>query len=695
MKVCIARSARNELLEQGGRVTVQLTESSGESVGPAPVNGIDSLWDGRSSLLTWLLVALVGCAYFAAARFGLTLAFSTRQVSAIWPPTGIALVGLLSLGYRAWPAIYAGAFLVNAMANEPLGAALWIAAGNTGAALLGTYILRALRFESGLKRSRDVVSLFVAAVGSTLISATLGTASLVAESLVGWSDYVAVWWVWWTGDSLGILVVAPVLLTWIDRPRIQWRGARLIEVAAYLIVTGLVGLIVFVLPAGSSPLFYPRAYVSFPLIAWAGLRFGSRETALGVAAIALFAVWGSVHGHGPFANGLLDTRLILLDAFIATVGCTALLIAAVTAERQGAREAARESESLLKEIIGYTPAMIYVKDLQGRYVMVNRRYEQLWNMPGEIVRGKSDFEVFPAREAERFQAMDRRVIRAGHALTEEEVAAREDGPHTYISVKFPLRNDAGETYAVGGISTDITELHRAQAQLREAYSALEARVRERTAELAAAVESLGQRNKEKETLLREIHHRVKNNLQVVCSLLNLQMQGRTEPDLIAFVQDCTARVRSMALVHEHLYQSDNLQNVPLAIYMRALIDGVRQTQPAPGKVECHVDVADIVLPVDQAIPCGLIVNELMTNALKHGFPDARAGRVSVAIAESDAGIELSVRDDGIGMPEQAAGLQSEGFGLSLVSMLVDQLHGTLEILGDRGTHVCLKFARRG
>jgi PAS domain S-box-containing protein len=640
-------------------------------------------------------VALLGCAYFAAARFGLALTFSTRQVSAIWPPTGIALVGLLSLGYRAWPGIYAGALLANAMANEPLAVALWIAAGNTGTALLGTFVLRALRFESGLKRSRDVMSLLAVAVGSTLISSTLGTAALASESLVSWTEYAAVWWIWWTGDSLGILTVAPVLLTWIDSPSIRWRGARWAEFCAYLSVTALVGVAVFVLPSGSSPLFYPRAYVSFPLMAWAGLRFGPREAALGVAAVAMFAVWGSVHGHGPFGNGLLDTRLSLLDAFIATVGCTAFLIAAVTAERQGAREAARESESLLKEIIAHTPAVIYVKDLQGRYVMVNRRYEQLWNMPNEVVMGKSDYEVFPAPEAERFRAMDQRVVHAGRALTEEEVAAREDGLHTYVSVKFPLRNDAGKAYAVVGISTDITELHQAQAQLREAYGALEERVRERTAELAAAVEELGQRNQEKETLLREIHHRVKNNLQVVCSLLNLQMHGHDEPHLVAFVQDCKARVRSMALVHEHLYQSDNLQHVPLAVYMHALIAEVRQAQPALGNVDCHIDVEEIVLPVDQAIPCGLIVNELVTNALKHGFPDARGGRVSVAIAEGAGGIELSVRDDGIGMPQRSRVPQSESFGLSLVAMLADQLQGTVAIESHHGTHVYLKFARRG
>ena len=642
-----------------------------------------------------VLVAVIASAYFVGARLGLAVAFSPRQVSAVWLPAGIALAAFMALGSRVWPGIFIAAFLVNAMADEPSTAAFFIACGNTAAGLLGAQVLRALRFDGALERSRDVVSLLAVTVGSTLISATVGTTALGIAAVIPWSTSSSVWRIWWAGDSLGILIVAPVLLTWVNRPRLGWKGLRLLEFATYLAVTTLIGLAVFVWPTGGNPFFYPRAYVAFPLLAWAGLRLGSREAAMGVAILATFAVWGSVNGFGPFSRWAPDSRLVLLDAFIATAACTALLIAAVTAERQGAQAAARESEDLLQAIITHTPAVVYVKDLQGRYLMVNRRFEELWAMSNAQVMGKTDYDVFPRGEADRFREMDKRVVRAGRALTEEEAAMRDDGLHTYVSVKFPLGNNTGTPYAIVGISTDITELHHAQARLRETYAELEGRVRARTAELAAAVEELGQRNREKETLLREIHHRVKNNLQVVCSLLNLQAHGQEEPGLQAFAEECRARVRSMALVHEHLYQSNNLQSVPVTVYLGALLEEVVHSQPAAAQVSCDVNIQELVLPVDQAIPCGLIVNELVTNALKHAFPAGGPGRVTVSIAEIPGDcIELTVADDGVGSRSERGFAGGTGFGLSLVSMLVDQLHGTLSMEHARGTRITLRFGRR-
>ena len=642
-----------------------------------------------------VLVAIIASAYFVGARLGLAVAFSPRQVSAVWPPAGIALAAFTALGSRVWPGVFMAAFLANAMADEPSAVAFFIACGNTAAGLVGAQVLRALRFDGALERSRDVVSLLAVTIGSTLISATVGTMALGIGAVISWPSSDSVWRLWWSGDSLGILIVAPVLLTWFNRPRLGWKGLRLLEFAIYLGATALIGLAVFVWPTGGNPFFYPRAYVAFPLLAWAGLRLGSREAALGVAILATFAVWGSVNGYGPFSRWAPDARLVLLDAFIATVGCTALLIAAVIAERHGAQAAARESEDLLQAIITHTPAVVCVKDLQGRYLMVNRRFEELWGMPNPQVLGKTDYDVFPREEADRFRGMDKRVESARRALTEEEVAMRDDGLHTYVSIKFPLGNNTGKPYAIVGISTDITELHHAQARLREAYAELEERVRARTAELAAAVEELGQRNREKETLLREIHHRVKNNLQVVCSLLNLQAHGQEEPRLLAFAEDCRARVRSMALVHEHLYQSNNLQNVPVTVYVGALLEEVVRSHPAANQVACDVNIQDLALPVDQAIPCGLIVNELVTNALKHAFPAGGPGKVTVSIAEIPGDrIELAVADDGIGSRGAAAFANGTGFGLSLVSMLADQLHGTLGIEHAQGTRVVLRFGRR-
>jgi two-component sensor histidine kinase len=392
-----------------------------------------------------------------------------------------------------------------------------------------------------------------------------------------WPSAASVWRLWWAGDSLGILIVAPVLVTWVHRPRLGWQGLRLLEFATYLAVTTLIGLAVFVWPTGGNPFFYPRAYVAFPLLAWAGLRLGSREAAVGVAILATFAVWGSVNGFGPFSRWAPDARLVLLDTFIATAACTALLIAAVIAERQGAQAVARESED----------------------------------------------------------------------------------------------------------------------RLQGAYTELEERVRARTAELAAAVEELGQRNREKEILLREIHHRVKNNLQVVCSLLNLQAHGQEEPRLLAFAAGCRARVRSMALVHEHLYRSNNLQSVPVTVYVGALLEEVVHSHPTAAPVVCDVNIQDLVLSIDQAIPCGLIINELVTNALKHAFPAGGPGRVTVSIVEIPVDrIELVVADDGIGSRGSRGLPSGTGFGLSLVSMLADQLHGTLDIGHAQGTRVMVRFARR-
>lgn len=524
-----------------------------------------------------LWVALIASAYFVGARLGLAVAFSPRQVSAVWPPAGIALAAFTTLGSRVWPGVFMAAFLVNATADEPAAVAFCIACGNTAMGLIGAQALRALRLDGALERSRDVVSLLAVTVGSTLISATVGTAALGIGGIISWPSSGSVWRLWWAGDSLGILIVAPVLLTWFSRPRLGWQGLQLLEFTGYVAVTTLIGLAVFVWPIGESPFFYPRAYVAFPLLAWAGLRMGAREAALGVAILATFAVWGSANGYGPFSRWAPDARLVLLDAFIGTAACTGLLIAAVISERQGAQATAKD----------------------------------------------------------------------------------------------------------------------AQARLREAYAELEGRVHARTAELAAAVEELGQRNREKETLLREIHHRVKNNLQVVCSLLNLQAHGQEEPRLLAFAEDCRARVRSMALVHEHLYQSNNLQSVPVTVYVGALLEEVVHSHPTAGQLTCDVEIQDLHLPVDQAIPCGLIVNELVTNALKHAFPTGGPGRVKVSIAEIPGEhIELAVADDGIGSRGESGFPGGSGFGLSLVSMLADQLHATLAFEHAQGTRVTVRFGRR-
>ncbi len=193
----------------------------------------------RSTTLFWAAgLPALAAVYFGAAKLGLSLAFVAEQVSAVWPPTGIALAAVLLWGYRVWPGIALGAFLANATANEPIATACGIALGNTLEALVGTWLLRWLvDFDNALERLRDALGLMLLAAGlATMVSATIGVTSLclggvnlpALQRTIEWSDFVSLWWVWWLGDAMGALVVAPVLLTW-AAGRTHWSRPRLAE----------------------------------------------------------------------------------------------------------------------------------------------------------------------------------------------------------------------------------------------------------------------------------------------------------------------------------------------------------------------------------------------------------------------------------------------------------------------------------
>ena len=199
-------------------------------------------------------VALLAAAYFGAAKLGLTMAFVAEQVTAVWPPTGIALAALLLFGYRLWPGITLGAFLANVTANEPLGTAAGIALGNTLEALAGAWLLRLVGFDTALERVKDVLGLVVLAAGmSTMVSATIGATSLCLGGVKPWTAYPTIWSVWWLGDAMGDLVVAPLLLTWAGWHRLPWRPRRVAEAGALLLGLVAVSLLVFAGPSASSP----------------------------------------------------------------------------------------------------------------------------------------------------------------------------------------------------------------------------------------------------------------------------------------------------------------------------------------------------------------------------------------------------------------------------------------------------------
>ncbi len=198
---------------------------------------------------------------------------------------------------------------------------------------------------------------------------------------------------------------------------------------------------------------------------------------------------------------------------------------------------------------------------------------------------------------------------------------------------------------------------------------------------------------EKEVLLKEIHHRVKNNMQIISSLLRLQSRDVTEKKYIDMFTDSQNRITSMALIHEKLYQSKGLAKIDFDDYIRDLVNGLFQSYGANGNIKLIIDVRDVSLGIDSAIPCGLVVNELVTNSLKHAFPDGRRGEVLISLHPIPGNmIELIVRDNGVSIPANIDIRKTESLGLHLVTILVEnQLHGEINLNRSKGTEFLVKF----
>ena len=277
---------------------------------------------------------LVAGAYYGAAKLGLSFAFETPSVTAIWPPTGLALAAVVLWGYRVWPGVALGAFLANAWTGVPLLATVGITCGNTLEALAGAFLLlRVADFRPSLERGRDVLALVILAAGvSTMVSATVGVASLVAGDEVAAGSVGSVWRVWWLGDMGGDLLIAPVLMIAATHWPFDRAPGRAIEAA--VLALAVVGLSVLVFSQQTN-----LAYLIFPLLIWAALRFWQPGATVASLAVAAIAVWFTTNDSGPFVRSNPDDSLLLAQTFVGVSGITVLLLAAIVTERRRADDA--------------------------------------------------------------------------------------------------------------------------------------------------------------------------------------------------------------------------------------------------------------------------------------------------------------------------------------------------------------------
>ncbi len=274
--------------------------------------------------------------YFVAGKLGLRLAFFHPSATPVWPPAGIALAAFLILGARVWPAIFAGAFLVNVTTLGTPATSLGIAAGNTLEGLVGSHLVTLWAGgRRAFERPLDVLKFAVlAACLSTTLSATCGVTSLAFAGFARWEEYASIWLTWWLGDATGDLVFAPVVLLWSANPRIRWRRRGMFDAVGLYGGLALVGLVVF---GGFSPAplrNLPLEFLCIPMLLWAPFRFGPRESATGVLLLSLVAVHGTLRGFGPFARSAPNESLLLIQAFLGVVSVMSLSVAAVVLQRR-------------------------------------------------------------------------------------------------------------------------------------------------------------------------------------------------------------------------------------------------------------------------------------------------------------------------------------------------------------------------
>ncbi|HET9766224.1 MAG TPA: MASE1 domain-containing protein [Thermoanaerobaculia bacterium] len=402
----------------------------------------------------WALLLVVAALYFGAAKVGLTMAFLAEQVSPVWPATGIALAAVLLLGPRVWPGIALGAFLANATADEPLLVAAGIAAGNTLEALAGAWLVGlGRRFRPALDGMADALALVGLAAGvATTVAATIGVTSLCAGGLEPWSRFGALWGVWWLGDAMGALVMAPLLLTWLAPGREVWPPRRTLELAAGVALGAIVCALVFaVRPASALAPGPSLEYAAFPFLVWAALRGGPRGAALVTFVTSAVAIGGTLAGSGPFAAAAPHEALVLLQTYMGVVALTGLFLAAAVAERDRAEKAraeqSRQSELELRaEASRRAAAEGELRDRAEQLADADRRKDEFLAMLGHELRNPLGA-----------------VSNAVHVLR----AAGDGGPSRGARMLDVIERQVGHLTRLVGDLLEVSRITRGEISLRK------------------------------------------------------------------------------------------------------------------------------------------------------------------------------------------------------------------------------------
>jgi PAS domain S-box-containing protein len=648
-----------------------------------------------------LQLAVVFALYFGAGELGLAVPFTSANVSPVWPAAGVAVAAVLIWGMQIAPAIAFAAFLVNFLSPIPTSASVAIGLGNASGAVLAGYLLtRFSGFQISLPRLRDVLRfVMLAAVLTTTIASSVGVTALTLAHTKAWSGYGSAWRIWWLGDAMGVLVVAPLLLTGQDLLRVC-RGWRALE-GCLLSITILVT---------SAAIFGPwaavrddvMAFVVFPFVIWAAIRFRVAGAAVASLLVASVAVWGTARGFGPFVNHAPLRNAALLQMFIAVTSLTGLILAAVINEREHIGEALESEKKLLSEseaakerletrvkertrkLEQNTAQLAYqatLLDLANDAIFVRTADDEIsyWNEGAERLYGWASGEVLGRSIHE--------VLRTESPIPLSEILQRDrwegellhttkDGSQITVASRWTtLRESSGKPVGWLEINTDVTARKRAE----EAARGLSGRI-------------LTLQDDERRRIARELHDSLGQYLAALKMSLNLLQASKDNKaklisDCSEIVDKCLTETRTIS----HLLHPPLLDAAGFGSAARWYVDGFAQRSSI--KVNLNLTPELGRLPRDTEIALFRAVQEALTNVHRH----SGASAVDIRLSLDTKQIQLEIRDNGQGIPKKRLkrvieGAREAGVGIAGMRERIRELGGSMEIQSDRtGTKIVVRI----
>ncbi|MEP6572499.1 MAG: PAS domain S-box protein [Gemmatimonadota bacterium] len=402
---------------------------------------------------------------------GLRLSFINGQVSPIWPASGIAVAALFGFGLELWPGVALASVTILASEHLPLATVLLIAAGATLEAVGIAWLLRRLLVHPALDRVRDVLGLIIATVTGTVFSATLGVLGFRTAGIVSPELTLRAWLIWWVGNGMGVLVLAPVILTWrrgLPRGHARPDAIETAGLGLSLVLSGLAAFGVFGAPVAAL-----YAYLVLPSVAWAALRFGQRGTSAVILIVASIAIAGTIQGRGLFVGGPLHSNLLSLDTFMLAIIAVGMTLAARTEELHQATANERVTSGTYRSIVDMSPIATLSLDLEGRVTVWNPAAERIFGWTAKEAMGLP-LATIPQDRLEEFEEL-RNVHRSGGTVIGlETVRLRRDGTRVDIRLSLgPVFDQFGRLAGSMGLLEDITASRRAAATLRRQTETLQ------------------------------------------------------------------------------------------------------------------------------------------------------------------------------------------------------------------------------